>query len=1317
MSVIWYDPDYGGGRGREHPALLKTGRKFAALRREGYRVVVLDDGLEHLLPPHLVEAAGRYRADSGMPFPVSLARMSRAETERFSARVAPAARRLTDEEFDELMAEFGLAEEAVPAAAEGREYARVVAESLAALEADAEASGSADLAEFLIELGELSPRDWRRLQREARERRELREAIVLEEYADVWDEIQEAPAADLDDFLADAYAAMPKYTREALEDPEVYHEAELLLELVELTETELQEREEGGEDSIIAGPFPLSTTKFVRVGRRSREWRLETDADAPLRDILEYFSRDALGRDYTALLRFWRREPGGGDERLSEWERWRTGVGRDGDWTAIIRVAPDQAFYKRVTALWHAIQRNRSEYNDVTHVEFRFDPIPDRAERAMIRQWHSRDTNCAIKILCVRRPALANKLRAVKLAEDGSFRYEQAWDVAGVLGQNIVCKDRLGQVMYETKKPDGEWRYKHDENHPPYELYAIEEHAVGVKPACPELKKALNVPIELRASLDFFALQDEFGPRSVIWPRGPGAAVVERANDPPVLVREQVGFEAVKRRAAELGMDDEHDYALAGSPFSLDVKDWRLRNCFGPTPKQFAELWRETRFEPPPYVRGLQTPALEHGPVRARDMNSAYEGCWGAERRDLWTDAGRDLWDRYGMPSDRMAAIREPPMSVLHSHTGMVVAVLRLDGCHPWVRHLCRGEPRGTFTTMRLGAWVSRGAAVVERLELAVLAVPHWPSGERPPGTPWSAPRVTGAYGAPLVPPGPDGAYPAGTPRDMREKDWGRQAIGRLVPSVDKAAGINHIYVKDPVEASYLARGLAEAGTLAGFERVPRPRRAVACDLPVTPAGGVDHDAIWAELMAEECVRQDVEPPSRECAEYFRIGVAAEPCSTASHHTHAYILDYAACAVDREVFAHDFARVVAVKTDSVALDADEPFATTIMGSAPSQWKDEAYTRREYSAWDPRFVGGSKTSHDGDLDRLVAAASEEAWGDATLALETLTSAAAGRMRVVEGPPGYGKTHHCATGIPKGAITLTPTHKLRTKLGAGYGLRAFTWQWALKPGKTFRPEAILGRIPRGSTVYLTEVGKIPQADAAEIIPWLLGENGCIVLADGDRKQGLPVKGSSPWTTLDVFSDTTPWCGTDHRSKEPELAATKLQLRDCATNAAVFAGMAAAVGADTYESFLAAWHPRDFVYVAVHGRDGDEGRRKVTADLTARHHESYPDELVRVRHGEGSGKRNGEEEYVGLGDPVPRHAEVAYTATYSSCQGDTAGPDENGRSPRVWLFTERCSEYFKNEAYVAATRVEHMAQWGVVTTFPTSAAQLAADAYEFG
>jgi hypothetical protein len=50
-------------------------------------------------------------------------------------------------------------------------------------------------------------------------------------------------------------------------------------------------------------------------------------------------------------------------------------------------------------------------------------------------------------------------------------------------------------------------------------------------------------------------------------------------------------------------------------------------------------------------------------------------------------------------------------------------------------------------------------------------------------------------------------------------------------------------------------------------------------------------------------------------------------------------------------------------------------------------------------------------------------------------------------------------------------------------------------------------------------------------------------------------------------------------------------------------------------------------------------------------------------------------------------------------------------------VWLFSERCTEFFKNEAYVASTRVEFMEQLGVVTTFPLSARQAARQAYEFG
>jgi hypothetical protein len=223
----------------------------------------------------------------------------------------------------------------------------------------------------------------------------------------------------------------------------------------------------------------------------------------------------------------------------------------------------------------------------------------------------------------------------------------------------------------------------------------------------------------------------------------------------------------------------------------------------------------------------------------------------------------------------------------------------------------------------------------------------------------------------------------------------------------------------------------------------------------------------------------------------------------------------------------------------------------------------------------------------------------------------------------------------------------------------------------------------------------------------VPWLVEIHGCRIIADGDRKQMPPYEGDKPW----CWFEESPYVAVvplvelaggeykDWRSKTPDLAAFKLELRTKQSNSQVIEAIAARVGSSSYEAFLEEWHPRDYVYIAVHTM-----RELFHKDLAQVHRAKYPTEPTRVRYGESSKDKSGEEEWVPLGAEIPAHAELAYTTTYSSCQGETAGPDDSGRRPRVWLVDYRLQRY-ENAVYVGATRVEFEDQWGVISTVPLS------------
>lgn len=938
--------------------------------------------------------------------------------------------------------------------------------------------------------------------------------------------------------------------------------------------------------------------------------------------------------------------------------RGREGVIQWGDWEPLRGDSTFTVFDRaRFYALWVALHAERWYKNDF--IRFRLSLLPEEGEEFVVRHG---GLNCAIQLLAARFPSRAHALKKIKIPEDGGFRAEQAMEAAKILKLNVVIKDRLGHEMWRSTKPDGTFLYngvKHGKPVPPVVIYDYDGHALEDKPEPPK-SKDLTVSLVDFDPTNYNKLREQFGLLSRVWPRQ-GGAIVERFMDTSIFVRQRKGYEAVEKRANELGVED---YKMIASPFGVEFQAWKAKNEFRATPELLSELWRAAALHPVPYCTGQKEAGL------TADINSAYEHCPKV--------GARDLYEHYGMPdADGMIAVKEPPVEILRQ-TGLVVATLDLEKCHPWIRHQVKVK-RGVFTTMRLHTWVELGAAVIESIELAIVARKYYPSLERPEAASWEPPSSCLPYGTPY--------------EEKNVRHWARPAIGRLVPSQDAGTSVDWLYTTDDAEAAALVHGLKKDGLLGGYEYVTSAKAEVVTD---------DYDKLLAEIaevLADLGAGQQGPEKEKEEAEltrgFHRIGMKKTgPVKSACYHAYAYYIDYTGIVIDREILKHEWKDIVKVKTDSISLVKNVKFSEdVVIDAAPGHWKYEKYGKQMYSEQEPRTVPALDTIKAGDY-----------W--APLASET-------PMAILEAPPGYGKTTTCRKNLKDYPhVTLVPTRKMRKQfLKDNEHEKVYTWQWALRPRKSFVPEAV--RIPRGSIVYIVEVGTWDRAWAEEALTWLIEEHKCRIIADGDRKQMPPYDGVSPWRWLDEWKHATILgCGdTDYRSKTEELAAFKLELRASTTNDQVIGKIAERVGATSYGAFLEEWHPRDYVYITT-----NKMRDRFHEDLGRLHAEKYPDAPKRIRYTEASKAKSGEEEFIAIDDPIPQDAKLAYTTTYSSCQGETAGVGEDGIRPRVWLVQHKF-RMFENAVYVGATRVEVESQWGVVTEAPLTADEQALQEYLYG
>lgn len=977
-------------------------------------------------------------------------------------------------------------------------------------------------------------------------------------------------------------------------------------------------------------------------------------AQFPEREVLlAPFSNEDMGRDHLLQIAF-----GDKGDTWTEYRRLGTKLFK-----------PSKASdLNEIYEILRAITQNRQgSYDDYDKYALRWQVLPQGSGTARHRDaTRGSKENCVVRILSARFPSQAGALRRIAL-EDGAWGQAQDRIASNILKRNIECRDELDQPMWKV----GSYR---ETKAPPVVYYGKGGHALQTLPARMHPDRVCLVPDSVKQENLYATVHAAFGGSVLVFPVGAGIQIQIETNTVPdvVAVRGRESWEEVCKRAEELEIP-EKDVRSISAPFGVETLAWRRRCGFestGPVVRDFVEA---ANLFPIPYFSHLPPDAVApHG----YDMNLAYFSS---------PEATGATWERYGFPAGEGVVVDEPGLAVLE-RTGFVLA--ELEVLHPWVAVQLR-VPEGSVTrqhlgTMRLASWVSRGWVRVMRIERAVLYVPSWPAAASVPlaGTSW--------------------------PEDKR-KHWGRVAVGRLVAKSES----DYILCPNAREAMELCYRLNDAGRLESVEKFWPALDIEGLDelmeeMGVTVPASADEraeareaelfkvsqsllvEAALAELLQEppddgfEARAQEFcESADREAAGLaddepgyvYKIGVKGEAHGCA--HVHGYYLDYTAIRLEDQIAAHEWSAIAKLRTDSILLVKGESYGDIDEGPGPGQWKKErGYTDMPYASVTPRPVPEPSAA-------LLAAA--RGWW----------APLADPVHFVEGPAGFGKTTKCLDSLPPGSVMLTPTHKLRRKYRRERpGLPINTWQYVLWPGKKFDPVAADMRLPFCiSVVYFTEALTIPKNQLQPMLEYLRGKNIRVIM-DGDRMQMRPYDGefAAAWMDSEIRDGRigyTWFADKDYRSVDADTASLKAGLRGL-SNEAAMARLTQSGFRSSYEAFLQDWHPRDYVLITTNLM-----RDRVHVDLARIHAEKYPDELMRIRYSYKNKARSGEEEFVPLGTPMRDHASLAYSITYSVCQGDTIVAPA-----RVWMFDHRLGGKFMGAVYVGATRVRDQAQLSVVT-----------------
>jgi hypothetical protein len=980
------------------------------------------------------------------------------------------------------------------------------------------------------------------------------------------------------------------------------------------------------------------------------------------------------------------------------WTRWE---GIAGDRGAILPFDDDEALYRRAYAILAAVRDDEhNNYAQDRRYAVRWRVLPrgrgagGRHPPVFLASNEGQAVNCAQALLIGRFPAKRGKLLGVPLGPDRGWGYDQDAIAAGIIERNIERLDELGNRLYLVGG------YKTDKKKRDVAYYAKDWHAFEEPPAHGRTTEVRAVP----AGTDpygLYAAARELRGGYAWFPRGDGLQVLcpgARDGDRPrrVLLRRADDWEAVRSRAAELSLEEAEVMDLS-TPAGVERFAWRRRSGFCPTDEAVRACVREAEVFPVPYVSGI--PANEVA-AEGVDINQAY-----------WASAARSPhWGQYGLPGGSRVVVRDPPLEGVLGRPGFVLVAV--EPLHPYAALQMRTElaasTRRWLSTLRLRVWLDLAwVAVAGRPELAIVYEATFPDYEA------AAPR------------GPNGEPP--------RRGWGREAIGALVARKSAAGACEEVLVPDEGDAHAMCEALDRAGRF----------RTVCPVLGRAPLGrappGVPSLTGSAEAVPLACTQAFLREQDRDLEEFlrrleapadaaedagldvervvaWRVIMASGESASGCYHAHCFFLDYAAERLERQLATYRWEDVARVHTDSILLRAGADYGVRL-SDEPAGWKSE-----------PRVRPGGKDRYtparlrSGEMPGPRTSSSNSGIDPALVAEEEVCprwwAPLLDPVHFVEGPPGYGKTTKCLAHLCQNALVLAPTHKLRRKAKAA-GWRAATWQAALWPKNRLDAGRARQFLRGCSMVFITEALTVPLDRLRPIVAWL-HENGYRVLMDGDPRQMRPFEGAFAYDWLRgcaaaarpaerLFAHAWAQRGVprtdiqaedgakDHRSLDGATAALKLAVRQVAHNNDAVVDLLKFAWAD-YGSFLAEWHPRDVVLASVH-----ELRRRVHADLLRLHAEKFPGEPMRVRYGSvkannaggvvASPDKVGDEEEIPLGAPTPKGAELAYSVTYSACQGDTVEPPQ-----KVWLFAHRLRKY-PSAVYTGATRVRALSQLRVV------------------
>lgn len=485
-------------------------------------------------------------------------------------------------------------------------------------------------------------------------------------------------------------------------------------------------------------------------------------------------------------------------------------------------------------------------YTSVEEVRFQYTRAPSKALADLPHLFAAETGNCAINLLIrhTKSDKYKKALKKIKIPQSG-FGPDQLKEAFAAMGwtRPIRIVDRTGRVMCSV----GDQNYRGVIDIVDYNSHALDSYV-----CFPELGDEVPVRVVDDEKLgDFCHLQNTYGRRTQLWPVPNGVVVPTQGGYE--IIRNRRAYAEIEARAKELNLS-EKDYRLACSPFGVECLAWRREHGFGVTKGKTVDLWKAANFFPVTYATGAKK-------ARVADMNRAYET----------SPLLSDYWEQYGMPADGGIAMKNPPMDCLEK-TGMAVA--RLRAIHPWVKYITAGQERGCYTTMRLKCWLDHKAIEILEIELVVLTKAYWPTLERPNGARWCCPT-------------------AKTPDIGEEREgykgWGREAIGRLIPSATRNP--KKYYITEEAEFVSVQHSLDEKGLLV--------------------------DAI-------ECGRGD---------QRYWVVLYKDDRDSGAYHTHAYFLDYTATRLEKEIFSRSWSTIAKVKVDSIAVTDNSPLPV-------EGWKDE-----------------------------------------------------------------------------------------------------------------------------------------------------------------------------------------------------------------------------------------------------------------------------------------------------------------------------------------------------------------------------------------